>query len=216
VQRAYLGVGIQPVTQQLAEQLHAKVHTGVLVTEVRDGTPAAKAGLKPGDIILRFAGKPVSSPRELQGVVEEARIGSSQSLSVLRDGKEMTLSVTCREMPADFTAASMGSAVEPGKSESSRFEKLGIEVEDLTPQLAEHLGVKAEHGVAITDVRAGSPADQAGLASGMVITQANSRAVKSVGDLRKALEAKPLDQGVLLLVRSPAGSRFVVIRVESE
>ena len=70
VHRAYLGVVIQPVTQPLAEQFKVKVNTGVLVTEVRPDTPAAKAGLKPGDIVLQFAGKPVSSPRELQGVVE--------------------------------------------------------------------------------------------------------------------------------------------------
>ncbi len=217
VQRAYLGVAIQPVTQPLAEQFKAKVHTGVLVTEVRDGTPAAKAGLKPGDIILRFAGKPVSSPHELQGVVEEARIGSSQSLTVLRDGKQISLSVTCREMPADFTTANMRSPA-PGKTEpsASRFEKLGIEAEDLTPRVAEHLGVKVEHGVAITDVRAGSPADLAGLAAGMVITQADRQAVASVGDLHKVLDARPLNQGVLLLVHSQGGSRFVVIRVESE
>ncbi len=100
-------------------------------------------------------------------------------------------------------------------SESSRFEKLGLQVEDLTPQVAEQLGVKAEHGVAITEVRSGSPAALAGLTTGMVITEVNRQPVKTVDDFRKALDAKPLDKGVLLLVRSAEGSRFVVIRVES-
>ena len=76
VHRAYLGVIIQPVTQPLAEQFKAKVHEGVLVTEVQPNTPAAKAGLQSGDIILEFAGKPVPSPRELQGMVEEVKAGS--------------------------------------------------------------------------------------------------------------------------------------------
>jgi serine protease Do len=215
VQRAFLGVIIQPVTQPLAEQFKVKVHHGVLVTEVRPETPAAKAGLKPGDIILHFAGKAVSNPRELQGLVERAKIGSTLPLAILRDGKQMTLDVTCREMPGDLALA--GNAVhEPGNAEPSHFDKLGIQVEDLTPRIAEQLGVKAEHGVAITDVQPDSPAAMAGLSTGMVISEANRQPVKTVGDLRKALENRSLDKGVLLLVRSTEGSRFVVIRVESK
>ena len=105
VHRSYLGVIIQPVTQPLAEQFKVKVHQGVLVTEVRPDTPAAKAGLKPGDIILKFAGQAVSTPRELQGIVEQAKIGSTDPLVLLRDGKEMTLNVTCRELPSDLAMA---------------------------------------------------------------------------------------------------------------
>ncbi len=213
VHRAYLGVLIQPVSQPLAEQFKIKAHQGVLVTEVRPDTPAAKAGLKAGDVILKFAGQAVTTPRELQGSVEMQKIGSSDPVLVLRDGKQMTLSVTCREMPASFTEVNNKSP-EIGKA-PSHFGKLGLQVEDLTPQVAEHLGVKVDHGVAITDVQSGSPADMAGLATGMVITEVNRQAVKTVDDFRKALDARPLDKGVLLLVRSADGSRFVVIRVES-
>ena len=85
-------------------------------------------------------------------------------------------------------------------------------MEDLTPELAEHLGVKAEHGVAITDVRSGSPADLAGLTTGMVITEADRQPVKTTDDSAEGLEDRPLDKGVLLLVRSAEGSRFVVIQ----
>jgi serine protease Do len=215
VQRAYLGVVIQPVTQPLAEQFKVKVHEGVLVTEVQSNTPAAKAGLKPGDIILDFAGKAVSNPRRLQGLVEVAKVGSSQPLAILRDGKGMTLNVTCREQPTDFGMVRTGSR-NPGNTESSSFEKLGIQVENLTPQVAEQLGVKIDHGVAITDVRSGSPADLAGLSNGMVITEANRHPVKTIEDFRKALGNKPMEKGVLLLVRSAEGSRFVVIQVESK
>jgi len=127
----------------------------------------------------------------------------------------MTLDVICREMPADFGMASKTSPQSENPA-TSRFEKLGIQVEDLTPAVAEQLGVKIDHGVAITDVRSGSPADRAGLSSGMVITEANRQPVKTVEDFRKALESKPLDKGALLLVRSAEGSRFVVINVESK
>jgi serine protease Do len=212
VHRAFLGVMIQPVTQPLAEQFHVNVHQGVLVTEVQPGTPAEKAGLKPGDVILEFAGKQVSSPRELQGIVERAKIGSKHPLRILRDGKPLTINVTCGEQSEEPQVARKGSP-SPGKTD--HFEKLGIEVETLTADVAHQLDVNADHGVVITDVRVGSPADQAGLTSGMVITQANRKPLKTVDDLRKALEERPLKEGTLLLVRTAEGARFVAIRADS-
>ena len=127
----------------------------------------------------------------------------------------MTLNVNCAEQPADFgvvRTASPGS----GNPETAHFEKLGIQVADLTAQVAEQLGIKAEHGVVITDVRAGSPADLAGLTTGMVVTEANRQPVKTVDAFSKALGNKSLEKGVLLLVRSAEESRFVVIQVESK
>jgi serine protease Do len=215
VRRAYLGVIIQPVTQPLAEQFHVKVHQGVVITEVRPDTPAAKAGLKPGDIVLQFAGKPVSESRQLQSLVEQVNIGSVEPLLILRDGKQMTLNVTCAELPSE-TASAGNPTIETKKGETTRFEKLGIQVEALTPKIAEQLGVSADHGVVITDVRSGSPADLAGLSTGMVITEANRRPVESVNDFSKALEQRSLEKGVLLLMQTPEGSRYVAIQIEKE
>jgi serine protease Do len=211
VKRAYLGVVIQPVTQPLAQQFGVKVHEGVVVSEVMDGTPAAKAGVKPGDVIIEFDGKAVSSPSELQGLVEQARIGAKQAMVVMRDGKRVTLDVTAAEQPADYGLAGRGG---PGHGESSQFDKLGMEVETLTADVAKQLDVQAEEGVVITNVRPGSPAEMAGLTTGMVITQANRMPVKSVDAFRKALEKQPLEKGLLLLVQSPEGTRFVVIQLE--
>src|SRR5208282_3123022 len=146
---------------------------------------AAKAGVKPGDVILDFAGKAVSSPRQLQGFVEMSKVGSSESLTILRGGKQMTLNVNCAAQPADFGVVRAGSHGS-GNPESSHFEKLGIQVADLTASVAEHLGIKTDHGVVITDVRAGSPADHAGLASGMVITDVNRQPVRTVEDFSKS------------------------------
>ena len=214
VHRAYLGVMIQPVTQPLAEQFGVKVHEGVLATDVQPDTPAAKAGMKSGDVIVEFAGTRVASPQELQGLVERTEIGSKQAMVVLRDGKRVTLNVTVREQPQEYGLA--GKAPQRSqKAEPSRFDKLGIQLENLTAEVAEQLDVKADHGVVITEVRPGSPADQAGLATGMVIAQVNRQDVKSVEDFRKALEQQPLDKGVLLLVRTPEGARFVVLRPEA-
>jgi serine protease Do len=215
VRRAYLGVIIQPVTQSLAEQFNVKAKEGVLVTDVQPDSPAAKAGIKQGDIVLGVAGKTVSSPRELQGLVERVAIGSKQTLNILRDGRRISLDVICKEMPAKLDLAEQRS-MPAEKEESSSFDKLGVKVENLTAKVAEQLGIKADQGVVITDVQSGSPADLAGLSPGMVISETNRHAVASVDDFRKALGSKSLEKGVLLLLHTPEGSRFVVIEVEKE
>jgi len=210
VRRAQLGVMIQAVTPDLAEQFGLESPEGVLVADVMPDTPAAKAGLKAGDVILEYAGHAVSTPHEVQAAVERSGIGESHAVVVMRDGKRMSLEVTPREAPADVENAGQGF---PGSGEHqpSRFEKLGLEVETLTPEVAEHLNVKADHGVVITDVRSGGPADEAGLAAGMVIVQADRKPLNSVGDLSKILDN--VKDGVLLLVRSEQGSRFVVLDI---
>ena len=152
-------------------------------------------------------------------MVERGKIGAKESLEVIRDGKHVALTVTLDKQPTDYGVAS---AKEPPRSyaapkpESSRFDKLGIEVGSLTRQVAQQLGLKATDGVVITNVRAGSLADIAGLETGMVIVQANQKPVKTPDDLGKALESQPLEKGVLLLVRTPEGTRYMVVQADKE
>jgi serine protease Do len=214
VKRAYLGVIIQPVTHQLAEQLGVHARQGVLVGDVQQNTPAAKAGVKTGDVIVEFNGRKVTSTNELQFHVEQTKIGSTVPLVVLRDGKRVTLQVTLEEQPANFGLARRGLRGGFGQPETSQFDKLGLEVAALTPEVAERLGVKGGEGVVITQVRPGSAADEAGLSSGMIIVQANRKAVKTVADLEKAVGEPASEKGVLLLVRDAQGSRFVVLKPE--
>ena len=212
VHRAYLGVIIQPVNQEVADEFKTKVHSGVIVREVRDNTPAAKAGVQPGDVIEKFAGQAVNTPLELQGLVERSPIGSSQPLILLRDGKELTVQVASKELPSDETVASKFTEHGEGGAHAT-FDKLGIQAETLTSSLAEQLGAKADFGVAVTDVRDGSPAAMAGLEKGMVITHVGRKPVKSLADLRKALDAGSLSAGLMLTVRTEEGSRLVMIRI---
>ncbi len=214
VRRAYLGVLIQPVTQPLAEQFGLKNRHGAIVAEILPDGPASKAGVHTGDVILEFAGHEVKSPGELQGLVEEAPIGQRESLVVLRDGKRVTLDFATAEMPANVSVAHSSSHGHGG-GESSRFEKLGLQVETLTSELAERLGVKAASGVVVTDVAQGSLADMAGLSNGMVITEVNRKPVKSVDEFRKAVNERTIAKGLLLLVQTSDGSRYVVLRAET-
>ena len=181
VHRARLGVMIQPLTHELAQQFGVKTHEGVLVAGVSPDSPAAKVGFKAGDVIVEFAGKAVASPQELQGLVEQSPIGKEQTVVVLRDGKRVELKVSPTETAGEAVAAGDDAA------RGSTLEKLGMEAQNLTPDLAAKLQIKAEQGVVVTDVQAGSAAERAGLASGAVIVEANRAAVKNVEDLCQGL-----------------------------
>ncbi len=214
VQRAYLGVVIQPVTYELAQHLGVEARQGVLVTDVMPDTPGEGAGLKAGDVIVEFAGRKMTTPTELQGTVERTEIGSRQALVVVRDGKRRELTVTVGEQPADFGRTSLrsGEPDEDVKPEPSRFETMGFQVERLTDEVAEHLGLAGREGLVITEVEPGSPAADAGLTPGALITHIERRPVNDVETLREAVEAASAERGVLLRVRDRRGVRFVVIR----
>ena len=215
VHRAYLGVGIQPVTQDLAGQFGLKTPSGALVTDVFPDSPAAKAGIQPQDVIVEFGGQPIAHSAQLPAIAGRSPIGSKQPVVVLRDGKRVELSLTLREQPANFGIRSEGEEIsEEPKSDSPReekFDKLGLEVAPLSADVAKQLGMKESSGVVITSVQEGSPADKAGLREGMAITQVARKAVKTAPDFESAVKSLDLKKGVLLLVRTEEGSRFVVV-----
>ena len=180
------------------------------MADVAPDSPAAKIGLKAGDVVVQFAGKAISTPQELQAVVEQAEIGRDYPLAVLRDGKRTELKVRLAEQPGEMKA---GAGTEgKGEGQTSQLEKLGMQVQTLTPELAKKLEIKADGGVVVTDVQSGGSAERAGLAPGMVVVEAGRKPVKTPDDLNQALDEKSAAKGVLLLVRTSQGSRFVVIR----
>lgn len=210
VRRAYLGVGIQPVTADLAEQFHVKPREGVVVTDVYPDTPAAKAGLQSGDVIRSFAGVKVDSPRELQLLVERAEISRPHPVELVRNGKSITLNFVPEYQPDNFEArASSGNSADD--SQSSEIESLGLELSDLDKDVAKQLGLDSTEGVVITEVAPGSAADRAGLESGMVITQINRKPVKDLAQAEEMLKGYKSGEGLLLLVKTQTGSRFVAI-----
>lgn len=211
VRRAFLGVGIQQVTNELSETFGLESVRGAVVTDVRQGTPAAKAGLKAGDVIVRFDGREIQMPGDLQGAVERAELDRSHELVVIRDRKEVRLKVDVTVMPQDLLADKGGS---PGTSDGSsvRFNDVGLEVAGLTSDVAEQLRIGGESGVVITGVKPNSPAAKAGLQESMVILKVGSTAVQNVEDFRMAMDRASLEDGVLMLVNAGGSSRFVVIR----
>jgi serine protease Do len=213
VHRAYLGVGIQPVDSDLAGQLGLAASTGAIVTDVQPGSPAAAAGLAPQDVIVKFGETEIGNHRQLSAVVSRTPINKATPVVVMRDGKPVTLQVTVKEAPANYgvpVAAATEEAAPPAKS----FSKLGLEVAPLSDEVASQLGLRDAGGVVVTGVEEGSLAERAGLEAGMAITQVGRQKVSSVEEFDVATGEADLEKGVLLLVRTAQGSRFVVLKGE--
>ena len=204
--RGWLGIVIQPLTEPLAESFGIKGKKGVLVGDVMKNSPAEKAGLKRGDIIVKFAGKDVDTPISLQGKVASEYPGTIVSLEILRKGKPLTLRVKLGEMPEK-------SGISEARKESE--EKLGMRVGELTPEMASRLGYKGEEGVVILEVSPGSVADMAGLKSGDLIKEINDKEVKSLRDYQKIIEKLLKEkQSIRLLVKRGKYTFFAVLKVE--
>jgi serine protease Do len=210
VHRSYLGVGVQQIDSLLADRLGVKPREGVAVTQVYPSTPAERAGLKTGDVILDFAGLKVQSPRDLQFAVERATQGRKHAATVLRGKQTLNIELVPEEMPAEVSTMAEASDDNPLAPGSQSMGGFGLEVTDLTPDVAARLGEKDVQGVVITRVESGGAAEQAGLQSGMIILQVNGSDVHDVKACQSALEQSQTDP--LLLVRANGASRFVVLK----
>ena len=205
VVRGWLGVTIQPLTPELAKAFQRDDKRGALVSSVADGSPAQKAGLKPGDIITEYNGRPVAKSDDLPRAVAETPVGKDVALTITRDGKAMTLT------------AKVGELDDPSKAMSAKAESksgLGVSVRPLSPSLARELGLKATQGVVIADVADGSPAATAGLRPRDVIVEADHNKVTSAQDLKKNVDQKKgKGTPMLLLVNRDGQNLYVAVVV---
>jgi serine protease Do len=179
--------------------------SGAVVTQVEPNSPGAKAGLKVGDVIVELNGKAVSDASALQVDVGEKQPGTTLQLKALRDGKAVELPVTLE---------AMGKSDHDNQSSDASHGKprWGLGLGDLTPDVRQQLQAGDEvHGAVIEQVTPGSPADNAGLQQGDVITEVNRQPVHSAADVQKALSSIPKDSDALVLVWSNAGSTFRVL-----
>ncbi len=209
VTRGYLGLIPQDIDNSLAKALNLKSTEGSIVGDVTAEGPAAKAGIKHGDVILEFNGKKIENSTELRNIVAETAPGSAVTVTVLRDGKEKNLTVTLGERPSDEELAK-GSESAPGE-ESQK--KLGLSVQTLTPEIAGQLNYKNDHGVVITEVTPGSPADDAGLQRGDLVKEVDQTAVRSVSEFKKAVGALHSGDDIAFLVRRGQNTFYVGIQI---
>jgi S1-C subfamily serine protease len=198
VSRGRLGVGIQPITPELAKSLELKETRGVLVGSVEAGGPADKAGIKVEDIITAVGGTRVDDPNALRNRVAASAPGSDVAITVLRGGHELELHAKLIELKDDTAAAPS----EGGGKETSTGQ-LGVTVE---PR-------RNGPGVVVTEVEPGSPAAEAGLQPEDVILEVNRQAVKSGADLRAGVKSSG-SKPTLLLVSHGGSTAFVAIQAK--
>ena len=211
VRRGQLGVYVQSVTEDIAQALGLKDARGVVVSGVQKGSAAEKAGLKQGDVITAINGNTVNDSNELRNMVASSQPGSDVTLTIVRDGREQQLKVTLGELSESGNTSGEGNG--GGGQGQSEGGKLGLEVAPLTPDLAQRLRLPEDkQGLVVTNVDPSGPAADAGIQQGDLIEQANRQPVKSVEDLRGAIQSAG-DRPVLLLVTRPGqGTTFVTVR----
>ncbi len=206
VTRGWLGVHIQDLTAELAKGFNLSGRKGVLVSDVDSDSPAAKAGLKPGDVIVSYAGKQIESARDLSLSVAATSVGAPSRLTVLRDGNQLDLTVAVGERLNDVAE----------NFKSSRQEehgRLGITVENVTADAQHELKLSTGRGALVTEVKPGSPADTGGVEPGDVIHEINQNPVDHAADLQGfARNLKP-GQTVLLQVERQGHNLFLAFDV---
>lgn len=209
VSRGWLGVGIQDMTPELANAFGLDQAKGSLVTGVMPGTPAEKAGLQKGDVILRLNGSTIENSNGLRNLVAEARADAKVDLDLVRDKVPMTLSVRLDERPKQTGQADINS------STKSPSPELGFAVQELTPEMAQRLGYETiQSGIVITAVKPDSPAFNGGLRAGMMIVEMNRQSINSMADFQRAARDISTEDGVLLLLSTPQGSQYLFLQAD--
>ena len=201
VTRGYLGVLIQKVTPEIGESLGMEKSYGALVANISKDGPADKAGVKVGDVIVEFDGKEVKDSGDLPIIVARTPVDKKVRMKVLRDKKEIALSVAVGELKEEEVVAAV-----PEKGE------LGLTVQRLTPQMAESLGLEKSEGVVITSVEAGSAGDEAGIRRGDIVLEVDRKAVRNVDEYKKAIAGSRKGRGVLFLVRRGDSTIFLALK----
>ncbi len=205
VTRGWLGVVIQDVDEELAKSFDLKNAKGVIISEVTKDSPADKAGLKDGDVIIALNGEELDDVAALRNQIALTAPGTKVTLKLLRDGKEKTIIVKIGEMPGKFAAGGHG---------GTKLDELGMALQDLTAELADQFGYKKGQGVLISDVEPDSPADHAGLQAGQLIEEINRIRVHNLRELKAALKKSTHPERVLLRIRAGEYSSYVVLSLK--
>jgi serine protease Do len=205
VVRGWLGVRAQDVTPTMASSLGLTRNPAemAIVTEVAENSPAAEAGVKNGDIIVEFNGKPVPKSHDFPGVIADTPPGQKATLKIVRDKKEQTMTVKIGELQDDN---------DPNQQVEARDPELGLRVQRITPDAARRLGLSSAKGVLVVEVQSGSPADQVGIEPADVIREVNQRPVGNVREFERATRQGRRGDRILLLVQRGDNAVFFAVK----
>jgi serine protease Do len=208
VVRGWLGVVIQDVTPELAQSFGLKEPTGALVADIEPGSPADKAGIKKGDIILKFNGKEITKTKELPTIVAMTPVGETVTVTILRDGKTSDVTLKVGKMPGETT---VGSAPQNKPGTPGAKSELGLAVEAITPTIAQYLGLPDTDGVIVTAVEPGTFAERAGMMKGDVIREVNRKKVKNLAEFNTEMAASGKTGRYLFLILRSGNTIFIAI-----
>jgi serine protease Do len=202
VERGWLGVSIQPLSKELAKGFKRGDAGGALVSAVVEGSPAEKAGVKRGDVIVEFDGKRVAKSADLPRLVADVRVGNDVPMVVVREGSEVRLTAKIARLEEEA----------PSKiAETEGKGKLGLSVQPLTPPVARELGLKAKEGVLVRDVVEGGRAYEAGIRAGDVIVEIDRQPVRNVEELRARVDKQAKGEPMVMLVNREGRTMYVAI-----
>ena len=201
VTRGWLGVSIQEVTPELAKSFGLREKKGALVAQVFSGSPAEKAGIEQGDVIVGIDGKEIADSKDLPRIVASTPVGKAVTIKLSRNGKVLDRQVKVGEMEEK---------AEVVKTPSTK-KTLGITVQNLTPEIAKGLGLKKDTGVVVTGVEPGSPAANAGIRTGDVIREVNRNPVKDAQDFVQKIEKAKDQENVLLFLQRGQNNLFAAV-----
>ena len=203
---------VEEIRGPRAEQPGIDPGEGVQVAEIFPDTPAAKAGLRNKDRILKFAGRVVHSPRQLQEVVEQAEPGTPLSVQIVREGKSQTVEVVASPVPR---SAGLASTImqEPNVVANAIVDGLGMKIAELAKADINRFHYEGLSGAPVQEVDPRGAAARAGIRGGMLVVQIDKTAVHSVAQFHRAMTDQSLSKGLMLLVRTPeGGNRLISLR----
>ena len=204
VTRGWLGVMIQKITPDLAKSFSLADKNGALVGDVIPEGPAAKAGIKRGDVIVKFNGQEVSNMEQLPKIVAQTTPETNVSVVVVRDGKPMTLDVRIAILKdGDVKVAKLPS-----------LDSLGLQGQDITPDLARSLNLDSEEGVLVSDVTAGQSAAEAGIRRGDVITEIDRKPISNMVEYKRSLGTIKKGSTVLFLIQRGGTTIYIAVRIK--
>ncbi|HEY6364635.1 MAG TPA: DegQ family serine endoprotease [Candidatus Binatia bacterium] len=203
ITRGWLGVSIQGITPDLAASLGLEQVKGALVSNVVHNGPADRAGIKAGDVIVGYEGKAINNANDLPSLVAGTPVGKTVSLQVLRGEKETPIAVAVEKMREEEVIAS---TTETGD--------LGLTVEQITPDIADDLGLEQTHGVVVTAVAPNGPGDEAGFQPGDIFREINRQPVRNLSDYRKIMASAAHGKSILFLVQREDNAIFLALRKE--
>ena len=204
VTRGRLGIYIQDLTKDLADSFAIDQHGGILIAQVMEDSPAEKAGLQQGDVILKLNGEKITKVATFRNKIAMTRPESQVELLVLRNGNKKKIKATIGAMDTDENGHPVG---------SNKLPELGMSLQKLTSDLAEQLGYTGIRGVLVAEVEPGSIAARAGIRRGSLIEEVNREEVETPEQV-KALIKKSDRKTVLLLVRQGDASRYLALRIK--